>query len=57
MTVADDHYVNVYDEIGNVFTLSERTDGMWCDKDCTRYTRHSATDFQVYEGNKHLTVY
>ena len=47
----------VYDEIGNVFTLSERTDGMWCDKDGTRYTRHSATDFQVYEGNKHLTVY
>ncbi len=47
----------VCDEIGNVFTLSERTDGMWCDKDGTRYTRHSATDFQVYEGNKHLTVY
>ena len=49
--------VTAYEEDGTAVTLYESADGLWYDNDGTAYTRHSDTDFQVYEGNRHLTVY
>lgn len=49
--------VTAYDEMGTAVTLYENADGYWYDNDGTAYIRHSDTDFQVNEGNKHLTVY
>ena len=49
--------VTAYDEFGEAVTLYESSDGYWYDRDGTAYIRHSANDFQVNEGNKHLTVY
>ena len=54
---ADSQSVTAYDENGEAVTLYSARDGLWYDEDGTAYTRHSDTDFQVYEGNKHLTVY
>ena len=48
--------VTAYDENGNVYTLYEGTDGYWRDKEGTAYIRHSDTDFQVKDGNKHLST-
>ena len=49
--------MTAYDENGTAVTLYESTDGYWYDSEGTAYIRHSDTDFQVNEGNKHLTVY
>ena len=53
----DPGVVTAYDENGTAVTLYESTDGYWYDSEGTAYIRHSDTDFQVNEGNKHLTVY
>lgn len=49
--------ITAYDEMGTAVTLYQSSDGYWYDNDGTAYIRHSDTDFQVNEGNKHLTVY
>ena len=49
--------VTAYEEDGTAVTLYENSDGLWYDADGTAYVRHSDSDFQVYEGNRHLTVY
>ena len=54
---ASDGVVTAYDDEGTAVTLYESTDGFWYDREGTAYVRHSYSDFQVYEGNKHLTVY
>ena len=50
-------YVTAYGEDGSAVTLYESTDGYWYDREGTAYIRHSDSDFQVVDGNKHLTVY
>ena len=54
---SSDGVVTAYDEFGEAVTLYESSDGYWYDREGTAYIRHSANDFQVNEGNKHLTVY
>ena len=54
---ASNGVVTAYGEDGTAVTLYESTDGYWYDREGTAYVRHSDSDFQVYEGNKHLTVY
>ena len=48
--------VTAYGEDGSAVTLYESTDGYWYDASGTAYVQHSASDFQVLNGNKHLTV-
>ena len=49
--------VTAYEEDGTAVTLYEGADGYWYDREGTAYVRHSDSDFQVNEGNRHLTVY
>ena len=49
--------VTAYREDGTAVTLYESTDGYWYDRSGTAYIRHSDSDFQVVDGNKHVTVY
>ena len=54
---ATDGIVTAYGEDGTAVTLYEAADGFWYDREGTAYIRHSDSDFQVVEGNKHVTVY
>ena len=53
----DTGVVTAYDEAGTAVTLYESTDGYWYDSEGTAYVKHSDSDFQVLEGNKHLSAY
>ena len=53
----DDYVVTAYEEDGTPVTLYEGSDGYWYDRSGTPYIRHAYDDFQVMNGNKHLTVY
>ena len=49
--------VTAYAQDGSAVTLYESTDGYWYDREGSAYIRHSDSDFQVVDGNRHLTVY
>lgn len=46
----------VYDEYGEAYTLYEGSDGYWRDSSGTEYVQLSDTEFQVRDGNKHLSA-
>ena len=52
-----DGVVTAYGEDGSAVTLYEASDGYWYDREGTAYIKHSDNDFQVSDGNKHLTVW
>lgn len=52
-----DYTVTAYDEMGTAYVLTMGQDGFYYDSNGTAYIRHAYNDFQVYEGNMHLTVY
>lgn len=53
----DDGVVYAQDENGQSYTLYEGADGIWRDNSGTEYVQLSDTEFQVKDGNKHLTAY